>query len=109
MNQDLTLFKNFALHGDQKLQLRFGFFNIFNTAYANQDYGDINLNLATECNRYVDHVPNGIGGFVDQVCDPTAGFHFTDDTKENFGRIALLRGHRIVELAVKYLLLDCSA
>jgi len=34
MNHDLTLFKNFSLHGAQKLQFRTGFFNIFNTAYA---------------------------------------------------------------------------
>ncbi len=33
-NHDLTLFKNFAIHGDQKLQMRFGFFNIFNQAFA---------------------------------------------------------------------------
>jgi hypothetical protein len=32
MNHDLTLFKNFAVHVDQKLQFRAGFFNIFNMA-----------------------------------------------------------------------------
>ena len=34
-NQDLTLFKNFAIKGDQKIQFRVGFFNLFNHAFAN--------------------------------------------------------------------------
>jgi hypothetical protein len=103
-NHDLTLFKNFAIHGDQKLQLRFGFFNIFNAAYATTAVtrNDINLTLNTVCNRTVDHVPNGIGGFVDGVCDPTAGFSFDQNTKDNFGKINLLRGRRIIEFALKY-------
>jgi hypothetical protein len=29
MNHDLTLFKNFQIHGEQKFQFRVGFFNIF--------------------------------------------------------------------------------
>jgi len=104
MNHDLTLFKNFAIHGDQKLQLRFGFFNIFNAAYATTSVtrDDIVLTLNTQCNQTVNHVPNGVGGFVDNVCDPTAGFHFTQDTKDNFGKINLLRGRRIIEFALKY-------
>ncbi len=66
-DHDLTVFKNFALRGSQKLQLRFGFFDLFNTAYAN----DIDTTLDTDCNQYVDHVPNGVGGYVDHVCDPS--------------------------------------
>ena len=104
MNHDLTLFKNFAIHGDQKLQMRFGFFNIFNAAYAttNVTRDDVVLTLNTTCNRTVNHVPDGSGAFVDNVCDPTGGFSFTDDTKQNFGKINLLRGRRIVEFALKY-------
>ena len=33
-NHDLTLFKNFTIKGDQKIQFRVGFFNIFNRAFA---------------------------------------------------------------------------
>ena len=39
MNHDLTVFKNFATVGDQKLQVRVGFFNIFNQAFANTNIG----------------------------------------------------------------------
>ena len=38
-NHDLTLFKNFAIKGDQKLQFRVGFFNLFNQAFANTNIG----------------------------------------------------------------------
>ena len=31
----MTLFKNFEIRGEQKLQFRVGFFNIFNQAFAN--------------------------------------------------------------------------
>ena len=34
MNHDITLFKNFQISGDQKLQFRVGLFNLFNMAYA---------------------------------------------------------------------------
>jgi type 1 fimbria pilin len=97
-DHDLTVFKNFALRGSQKLQLRFGFFNIFNTAYAN----DIDTRLDTDCNQYVDHVPNGVGGYVDHVCDPSAGMFYTGLTKANFGTIISKTGHRVIELALKY-------
>ena len=51
MNHDLTLFKNFQVHGDQKVQFRFGFFNLFNQAFANTNIAnDINLTLNTVCN-----------------------------------------------------------
>ena len=66
------------------------------------DRNDINLNLNTECNVVRNGVPNGIGGTVDNVCDPTGGFRFTQDSINNFGRINIRRGHRIVEFALKY-------
>jgi hypothetical protein len=102
ITHDLTLFKNFALRGAQKLQFRAGAFNLFNTAWADPVNGDIDLTLDTRCNRRVDHVPDGTGGDVDGVCDPAAGYSFTDDTNQNFGRIVLKRGHRAIELVLKY-------
>jgi hypothetical protein len=101
---DVTLFKNFPIRGDQKLQFRAGFFNVFNTAYAltGLGYNDIDLTLRTTCNRRVDHIPNGAGGYADGVCDPTGGFSFTPNTIQNFGKINLKRGHRVIELAIKY-------
>jgi Carboxypeptidase regulatory-like domain/TonB-dependent Receptor Plug Domain len=109
-NHDVTLFKNFALKGEQKLQFRIGFFNLFNQAFVTPNFSrnDLILDMNTQCNRVVplDTVPNGSGGFAGAAgtagCDPTGGFSFTDDTKKNFGKINLLRGRRIIELALKY-------
>ncbi|PYR92101.1 MAG: hypothetical protein DMF84_14275 [Acidobacteria bacterium] len=102
-NHDLTLFKNFSTVGEQRLQFRIGFFNLFNQAYATTavDGNDINLLLDTTCRVRVSHVPNGAGGFTD-VCDPTQGFDFTPQTKDNFGKVNLKRGHRVIELVLKY-------
>ena len=36
------------------------------------------------------------------VCDPTKGFNFTPQTKDNFGKINLKRGHRVIEFVLKY-------
>jgi hypothetical protein len=99
-NFDLSLFKNFALGGSRRLQLRAGVFNLFNQASPTLD--DIDLNLQTECNVRVDGVPNGIGGTVDGVCDPTQGYHITDLAKQNFGKILTKHGHRVIELAVRF-------
>ena len=61
-NHDLTLFKNFTIKGDQKVQFRVGFFNIFNQAFANTNIGgDINLTLDTTCRVQVS-APDGQGG-----------------------------------------------
>jgi len=103
MSHDLTIFKNFKLHGAQTLQFRTGFFNIFNAAYATTAVpNDVDLTLDTTCNRRVDHVPNGVGTYADGVCDPAAGYTFTDVTNANFGRINLKRGHRVIEFVLKY-------
>ncbi|MPY86592.1 MAG: TonB-dependent receptor plug domain-containing protein [Luteitalea sp.] len=103
-NHDLTIFKNFRINGNQRIQIRAGFFNLFNQAFPTTatDRGDIDLTLDTVCNRTVDNVPNGIGGTSSAVCDPTAGFSFTENTIANFGKINLLRGRRIIEFAIKY-------
>jgi hypothetical protein len=104
MNHDITLFKNFAIRGDQKLQFRVGVFNLFNMAAASTavDRNDINFNLETTCNVTVNGVPNGAGGTSDNVCDPRGGYSFTQNAINNFGRINVRRGHRIVEFALKY-------
>ncbi len=101
-NHDLTVFKNFTIHGSQKLQFRAGFFNIFNAAFATRGGADIDLALDAQCNRRADHVPNGIGGYADGVCDPAGGYTFTDVARENFGKINVKRGHRVVEFVLKY-------
>jgi len=102
-NHDLTLFKNFAIKGDQKIQFRVGFFNLFNQAFATTavDGNDINLVLDTTCNVIVPNVPDGAGG-TQNACDPTQGFSFTPQTIENFGKINLKRGRRVVEFVLKY-------
>ena len=101
-NFDLSVFKNFAMGGAKRLQLRIGFFNLFNQAAPLFFFGDIDLNLDTRCNVTVDGVPNGAGGTADGICDPSQGFHFTDLTKNNFGKIVTKRGHRVIELAVRF-------
>ena len=103
-NHDVTLFKNFTIRGDQKIQFRVGFFNLFNQAYATTatDANDINLVLDTTCNVLRNGIPNGTGELVDGVCDPTGGFAFTPQTIANFGKINLKRGHRVIEFVLKY-------
>jgi hypothetical protein len=102
-NHDLTLFKNFEIRGDQKIQFRVGFFNLFNQAFADvRSNADINLTLDTRCRVRVPELPNGAGGTATNVCDPTGGFDITSQTLSNFGVIHLKRGHRVVEFALKY-------
>ena len=47
-------------------------------------------------------MPNGVGGYVDHVCDPAGGMFYTDLTKANFGTIISKTGHRVIEFALKY-------
>jgi hypothetical protein len=103
INHDLTLFKNFELQGAQKFQFRVGFFNIFNQAWVTtQSAADVDLVLDTVCNVTRNGVSNGAGGTADNVCDPAAGFQYTQTAKDNFGKINLKRGRRVVEFVLKY-------
>lgn len=123
-NWDLSLFKNFRISETKNLQFRAGFFNIFNMAFpksidtGNANNSDIYLTLETRCTRtptnqsivlangtvtnFTQTVPNGNGGTVSGVCDPSKGFTFTDDTRNRFGQILTKRGQRVVELALKF-------
>ena len=80
-----------------------GAFNIFNQASPSTSFnGDIDMNLQTVCNRGVTGLPNGTGGTIDaSVCDPTGGFSLTQNSIENFGKIILQRGKRVIEFALK--------
>ncbi len=100
---DLTIFKNFGLGGSKKLQLRAGAFNIFNQAFPTYNIGfnDLDLTLQTTCNVRLTGVSNSAGGTTD-VCDPTGGFSFTQQSLDNFGKIISKRGRRIIEFAVKF-------
>jgi hypothetical protein len=101
MNHDLSIFKNFQIHGDQKIQFRTGFFNLFNQAFASTSTNaDIYMTLDTACNVRAD-APDGTGA-MQNVCDPTQGFHYTKQTLDNFGKINLKRGHRVIEFVLKY-------
>jgi hypothetical protein len=109
-NFDVSFFKNFNFSESKKIQFRAGFFNLFNQAYPTQiavtgglGSSDIYLTLNTQCNNPVSGVPNGIGGTVNgTVCDPAGGFHYTQETIDNFGKIVNKHGRRIVEFALKY-------
>lgn len=108
-NFDVSFFKNFNFSESKKFQFRAGFFNVFNQAYPTQisptgglGSSDIYLTLNTVCNRHVDNVPNGTGGTVNNICDPTGGFSFDQTTKDNFGKIVNKHGRRIVEFAFKF-------
>ncbi|HKQ50971.1 MAG TPA: hypothetical protein VJT74_01290, partial [Pyrinomonadaceae bacterium] len=107
-NFDVSVFKNFNISESKKIQVRAGFFNVFNQAYptlisniGGLGASDIYLTLNTVCNARV-NVPNGNGGNITGPCDPTQGFRYTDETLNNFGKIVNKHGRRIVEFALKF-------
>ena len=101
-NWDVTVFKNFGLGGEKKLQLRVGFFNLFNQSWADPAMGDIDLNLDTVCKVRVNGVPNGTGGTSSNVCDASQGMSFMPQALQSFGTIKTRRGRRVIELALKF-------
>jgi Carboxypeptidase regulatory-like domain/TonB-dependent Receptor Plug Domain len=99
---DITVFKDFKLGGDRRLQFRVGAFNVFNQAYPTfRPNRDFDLVLQTECNRRVSGVPNGNGGTADNLCDPTGGYHLSQNSVDNFGKVITKRGRRVVEFALR--------
>ena len=44
---------------------------------------------------------NGSGGTTDNVCDPRGGFSLTQNSIDNFSKIVLQRGKRVIEFALK--------
>ena len=109
-NFDVSFFKNFNFSESKKFQFRAGLFNVFNQAYPTQinpsahlGGSDIFLSLFTVCNVTKTNVPNGTGGLnTGNVCDPTKGFHYDQETIDNFGKIVNKHGRRIVEFAFKF-------
>ncbi|HWS89578.1 MAG TPA: carboxypeptidase regulatory-like domain-containing protein [Pyrinomonadaceae bacterium] len=114
-NFDVSFFKNFHIDETKKIQFRTGFFNVFNQAYPSQinvtttnpALTDIFLALDTECVpggtlTPAQALPTGDGTNVATVCDPTKGYQFTQNTRDNFGKILNKRGRRIVEFALKF-------
>jgi hypothetical protein len=99
---DITVFKDFKLGGDRRLQFRVGAFNIFNQAYPNfRPNRDYDLVLDTTCLVRRSGIPNGAGGTADNVCDPQGGYAFTSNTVANFGKIVTKRSHRVMEFALR--------
>ena len=79
---DLTVFKDFRFgRASKRMQIRAGVFNLFNQAYPIAPAGpggtDIDLRSRPTATARVNGVPNGEGGFADNVCDPTGGYTFT--------------------------------
>lgn len=118
-NFDVTFFKNFNFTESKKLQFRLGLFNVFNTAFANSDLGDISglngqslalntrnvINPATgTCFRIPVGTPTGTGQIAadSTLCDPTRGFEIDPGTLSSFGQIVNKHGHRRIELAFKF-------
>src|SRR5215207_2488137 len=118
-NFDVTFFKNFNITESKKLQFRLGLFNVFNTAFANSDLGDIAglngqslalntrnvINPATgTCFRIPVGTPTGTGTIAadSTLCDPSRGFEIDPNTLSSFGQIVNKHGHRRIELAFKF-------
>ena len=73
-------------------------------APGNSKVGDNSTSIAplNQAQARAQIFPNGNGGQSSNVCDPTRGFTFTDDTRNNFGKITNKRGQRVIEMAVKF-------
>ena len=82
INHDLTVFKNFAIHGDQKIQFRVGFFNLFNQAWVTTNSAaDIDLVLDTTCNVQRQRRAQRRRRHRRQRLRPDAGLHLHAQTR----------------------------
>ena len=100
-NFDVSFFKNLNFSESKKIQFRAGFFNVFNQAFAGT--GDINTTLNTTCNvTAAAGINNGVGQTTQAICDPRGGFSFDANTISNFGKVTTKRGHRRIEVALKF-------
>ena len=103
INHDLTVFKNFASDGDQKIQFSVGFFNLFNQAWVTTNSAaDIDLVLNTVCNVTPQRRAQRRRRRRGQRLRPDAGLQYDQNTKDNFGKINLKRGRRVMEFVLKY-------
>ncbi len=104
INHDLTLFKNFELTGDAEDPVPG---RVLQHLQPGVDHDATRPPTSTSCstptcNVTVNGVSNGAGGVADNVCDPTGGFQYTQTAIDNFGKINLKRGRRVVEFVLKY-------
>jgi hypothetical protein len=100
---DLTVVRDVKIRWRGKpwtVQLRVGAFDVFNQAFASVA-GDVDLRLDTRCDVRRDGVPNGILGTRDNVCDPTQGFSFTQQTLQNFATAIAKHGRRVISLGIR--------
>ena len=103
VNHDLTLFKNFEINGDQKLQFRVGFFNLFNQAFANtvhrqRHQPDARHDLQRRGERRPERHRRPSRTSATRRRVSTSRRRRID----NFGKINLKRGHRVIEFVLKY-------
>ena len=84
INYDLTVFKNFEIHGDQKIQFRVVFFKLSNQAW-------VTTNSTADIDSRLD--PSCMSG------EPRVHLHPTD--RENFGNVNLKRGRRAIQFVLK--------
>ena len=96
------MFKDFKLGGDRRLQFRVGAFNVFNQAYPTFRP---NRRLRPGAADGVQPPRHGRAErqrrHGSDLCDPTGGYHFSQNTVDNFGKVITKRGRRVVEFALR--------
>ena len=102
-NHDITLFKNFDLPRDQRLQFRVGVFNMFNRPSATTavDRNDIDLKLDRTCNRVRQRRLQRGRRHGRRGVRPDRRVPFTQNHQQ-LRPDQPARGQRVVEFALKY-------